>query len=377
MQSRRRSQPEDALENIDRAIHKQSAANGVTVDSAAWRTIKSCDDAQEALSCLDQLAGHQVASQRSTQALLSQLDYRLDQLDACPREFARRLHAVVVFDTSVGLRDLKPGTSCVRSLTVRGIKQGDIPLSMVAMSTSPETALSFDPIEVIGDNFVRFRVSVLDGRAVPRTMVAVRIVAAVASTSGKTEERSMIVIDPGHGGIDPGCAGNGLVEKELTLRAAKLLRDLAQVVGLPLQLTRDADITMPLSMRGQLARRVGASQVVSLHFDANADPRVGRLTCYCSAEDSQSTKLAQAVIRAALQALTTGSRVVHVEPTGWKRRAHNVVHAFERPALLIECAFLSNIGHSKNLRQPFGLGSLSIAILFALSGAVTSKEKTS
>ncbi len=179
----------------------------------------------------------------------------------------------------------------------------------------------------------------------------------------------MIVVDPGHGGADPGCRAGVLAEKVLTLYVGKVLRDLAQSVDLPLGLTREADVTMPLSARGQLARNLAASQVVSIHFDTNADPRVGRMTCYCDRSDRQSIALGKAVIRAAPAALTEGSRIIYVERDSWTRRAYNVVHAYRVPALLIECAFVSNPRHVDFLHQPFGLPAISAALFCALIGS--------
>jgi N-acetylmuramoyl-L-alanine amidase len=176
----------------------------------------------------------------------------------------------------------------------------------------------------------------------------------------------VIAIDPGHGGADPGCEGHGLIEKDLTLRLAFLLRKLAQVAGLPIRLTRERDETVGLAARACRAKTFKAEQVVCLHFDTNPDPRVGRLTCYCDANDQQSQRVAARVIAVAPPMLTEGSRVIFVEPTGWRRRACNVVRAYKAPALLIECAFLSNPRHVEVLYQPFGSTAISTALLCAL-----------
>ena len=54
----------------------------------------------------------------------------------------------------------------------------------------------------------------------------------------------MIVIDAGHGGDDPGASGNGIVEKELTLKIAQYLKKRFDELGIQSSLTRDSDITL-------------------------------------------------------------------------------------------------------------------------------------
>jgi N-acetylmuramoyl-L-alanine amidase len=82
---------------------------------------------------------------------------------------------------------------------------------------------------------------------------------------------SRIVIDPGHGGHDPGAKGKGVTEAELVLdiaqRVAKLLE---QVPGVDVILTRRADDFVPLPERTAIANREGADLFLSIH--ANASP---------------------------------------------------------------------------------------------------------
>ncbi len=84
----------------------------------------------------------------------------------------------------------------------------------------------------------------------------------------------VVVIDPGHGGANPGCraAGGHTVEKEVTLALAKDLRAALeeQLPGVKVVLTREEDVTMTLAERAALANRAGADLFISLH--ANASP---------------------------------------------------------------------------------------------------------
>ncbi|MDW7646225.1 MAG: N-acetylmuramoyl-L-alanine amidase [Desulfuromonadales bacterium] len=90
------------------------------------------------------------------------------------------------------------------------------------------------------------------------------------ASSGNVMRR--IVIDPGHGGKDPGAIGpSGVFEKDIVLKLAKALKPrLEKDLGVEVLLTRDRDIFIPLEERTAFANKVGADLFISLH--ANASP---------------------------------------------------------------------------------------------------------
>ena len=82
---------------------------------------------------------------------------------------------------------------------------------------------------------------------------------------------SRIVIDPGHGGHDPGAKGKGVTEAELVLDVAlRLEKLLEKVAGVEVILTRRTDEFIPLQERTAIANREGADLFLSIH--ANASP---------------------------------------------------------------------------------------------------------
>lgn len=87
------------------------------------------------------------------------------------------------------------------------------------------------------------------------------------------QRRRMIVIDPGHGGRDPGAINkmNGDREKDLTLSAARSLREALSARGFAVALTRDSDVFLPLPERIRIARDRKADLFISLHVDS--DPK--------------------------------------------------------------------------------------------------------
>lgn len=83
--------------------------------------------------------------------------------------------------------------------------------------------------------------------------------------------RPLVVIDPGHGGRDPGAGTAALYEKDLTLRLAMALRDeLVRRGGVRVALTRSEDTYLFLPERSGIARRLGADLFISIHADSTA-----------------------------------------------------------------------------------------------------------
>lgn len=79
----------------------------------------------------------------------------------------------------------------------------------------------------------------------------------------------VVVLDPGHGGIDPGAERDGLREADLVLAFARELKEaLTRAGGFRVVLTRDDDVFVPLETRVSIARAAGADVFLSLHADA-------------------------------------------------------------------------------------------------------------
>lgn len=79
-----------------------------------------------------------------------------------------------------------------------------------------------------------------------------------------------IVIDPGHGGSDPGAIGRtGLREKSVNLDIAKRLAEILEDSGVKVVMTRKSDIFIPLSQRVDIANQPGVDLFISIHSNAN------------------------------------------------------------------------------------------------------------
>ena len=111
-------------------------------------------------------------------------------------------------------------------------------------------------------------------------------------------EKRLIVLDPGHGGLDPGAMGvNGVFEKNVTLAMARDLKKHLEATGrYRVVLTRDSDVYLRLYQRVAFARKQGAALFVSLHADSinKSDMRGASVyTLSEKASDEQTARLAE------------------------------------------------------------------------------------
>lgn len=97
----------------------------------------------------------------------------------------------------------------------------------------------------------------------------------------------VVVLDPGHGGIDPGAERDGLREADLMLVFALELKEaLVRSGRFRVALTRDSDVFVSLDGRISAARAAGADVMISLHADALAEGRATGATVYTLSEDA-------------------------------------------------------------------------------------------
>lgn len=108
----------------------------------------------------------------------------------------------------------------------------------------------------------------------------------------------VVMLDPGHGGKDPGAIGvSGTYEKQVALATALELKRMLEASGrYRVELTRSRDVFIPLDGRVEIAQRRGASLFVSMHADALTDHSVRGASVYTlaqNASDAQTAALAR------------------------------------------------------------------------------------
>lgn len=152
-----------------------------------------------------------------------------------------------------------------------------------------------------------------------------------------------IVIDPGHGGVDDGASGrSGTIEKELTLRTAKLLYDKLKASGANVFLTRSNDTFVSLPSRVRMASIHGADAFISLHYDSSIDRSVRGMTGYYY--HSYQKSLATYVFNATNAQTRLKSR-------GVRSGDFHVVRENPQKAVLMELGYLSNSAEEMTLKS--------------------------
>jgi N-acetylmuramoyl-L-alanine amidase len=144
----------------------------------------------------------------------------------------------------------------------------------------------------------------------------------------------VVVVDPGHGGSDTGARGTGgAIEKDITLAAARRLRDVLESrLGVRVLLTRDADAEVTPDQRAALANNNMADLFISLHANASlrreaAGVQVYSLSSDLAAEEMRRTEAATA----SLPTLGGGSRTIELVPWDLAQLRH-----LDRSAALAE-----------------------------------------
>ena len=118
-----------------------------------------------------------------------------------------------------------------------------------------------------------------------------------ASVTGpKAKKKKIVVIDPGHGGKDPGAISGKLYEKDVVFKLAKKIEKLSKNYdGIEVRLTRSKDVFLPLEERAAIANAMNGDLFISLHANSFKDKNVGGLEIYHldNTRDDYASKLAR------------------------------------------------------------------------------------
>lgn len=161
-----------------------------------------------------------------------------------------------------------------------------------------------------------------------------------------------VLIDPGHGGFDGGTvAVDGTKEKDINLAVSLYLRDILTVCGIPVTLTRDADIATASNKTEDMQKRLrmyeGASTVIAIHQNHFRQPQYSGTQVFYSANHPLGRRLAEDI---------QGAVTAHLQPQNTRKiqKATDgiyLMHHTTVPAVLVECGFLSNSEELEKLKQ--------------------------
>lgn len=155
----------------------------------------------------------------------------------------------------------------------------------------------------------------------------------------------VVVIDPGHGGSDPGSIGKvlGVTDANVGLTVGQKLRDLLEAQGATVIMTRDTDVRVGLNDRPAMANAAEADLFVSIHANSSTKTEPSGIQVYYYAPSTNANLYAQSYIRkdlaskvsSGLQATTGTNSVVMTSNLA-------VLRENDRPCILVETGFLSN-----------------------------------
>jgi len=165
-----------------------------------------------------------------------------------------------------------------------------------------------------------------------------------------------IVVDPGHGGVDPGAHGLSRVpEKVIVLNIALELAGLLKESGANVIMTRRNDRFIELNERAAVAERNHADLFISIHADAFHRATADGATVLIGRTASRRSKKAARYIKAALERAGIYCRPIRPQPL-------RVCEAHSRPAVLVECGFLTNRLDAQNLNILHYRSKIALAI---------------
>lgn len=156
-----------------------------------------------------------------------------------------------------------------------------------------------------------------------------------------------VVIDPGHGGKDPGAKSVlGYWEKDVNLKISDKLASYLRDAGVNVVMTRDSDSYPTLEDRAALANRENADLFVSIHCNTNGDRIHKGFTIYRARSASSASKQAGRILEKYLSNAGIPSK-------GMQSADYRVLVQTNGPAVLVECGFMSNYDEAALLMDPW------------------------
>lgn len=170
----------------------------------------------------------------------------------------------------------------------------------------------------------------------------------------------LIIVDPGHGGTDPGATGFGLKEKDLTLKIAKLLINKLNAYEVEVLSTRDEDTAVSLRDRARMANDRNADFYCSLHINAGGGTG---FESYVHVAAPEKTEALRSVIHAEMARYYLDAGF----PDRGKKRANfAVLRETVMPAVLLENLFIDHPRDAASLADPAFLEGLAAVLAGAL-----------
>lgn len=145
----------------------------------------------------------------------------------------------------------------------------------------------------------------------------------------------LVVLDPGHGGEDPGAVVDEALEKDINLAVALLVKEqLEEQEGITVFMTREEDVTLSLTERSDFANQENADLYVSIHANSLEDSSFAGIFTFYHPDKNSSRAPAEA-IQAAVSAASGGL------DRGVRSENYAVLRETNMPAVLVETGFMT------------------------------------
>lgn len=166
----------------------------------------------------------------------------------------------------------------------------------------------------------------------------------------------IIIIDPGHGGRDPGAVSKGIKEKDLNLKIASRLYFLLHTRGIKVKMTRTNDRSLALEDRVRMANNLKPEIFISIHCNAASSNKANGIETIYYQGSTKGKVLAEKIQLKLVDKLKRKDR-------GIKTRDNLFVLKYtSMPAVLIECGFLTNPEEKNLLTKDNFRNNISTAI---------------
>jgi N-acetylmuramoyl-L-alanine amidase len=159
----------------------------------------------------------------------------------------------------------------------------------------------------------------------------------------------LIILDPGHGGKDPGSIRPEIAEKDINLSIALVVKGQLVALGHKVVMTRNTDTFLRPSDRTTIANATDADLFVSIHCNGSPNPDAYGVETLCRPNDTKglaAASLIQREVAGAAGATGVANRGVKPRADVW------VVNHTRMPAVLVECGFVSNANDKAKLLDP-------------------------
>ena len=149
----------------------------------------------------------------------------------------------------------------------------------------------------------------------------------------------IVIIDPGHGGKDPGAVYGHYREKDQTLGIAKRLQVKLAEKNIHSIMTRDKDEFIPLSQRAEIAKKIKDNAVfISIHLNASKSHEASGFESFVFSRNSGNNKELQDILHGAIAKINTKYRI---KDRGKKEASFLVLKQIKHiPAILLELFFI-------------------------------------